>query len=152
MNKHFYFAELNASAQERAVEKNKDLALDEHWYQDTIDTFGDLGAYVEDFQVEINPTYVNFKFEQEPYEIAENFLRDFPDCVHCANWLEFVETAPSQEDYDLAESLFKKDMEDFMLDIIQREYNELTEYGRVAEYLDDFGLLFDKEGNRIYED
>jgi len=61
MKKYYYFRELYADAQEYAVEKNKDLALDEHWYQDTIDLFGDLGAYVEDFQVEINPTYVDYK-------------------------------------------------------------------------------------------
>ena len=152
MEKHYYFRELYADAQEYAVEKNKDLALDEHWYQDTIDLFGDLGAYVEDFQVEINPTYVDYKFEQEPYEVAENFLQEFPECIHCANWLGFVQTAPSQEDYDLALSLFKKDMEEFMLSIIEKEYNALTEWGRVSEFLDDFGILFDKEGRRIYDE
>lgn len=152
MKTRYYFKELYADAQEYAVEKNKDLALDEHWYQDTIDTFGDLGIYVEDFQVDLNPTYIETKLEKEPYEIAENFLQDFPYCVHCDNWLEFVQTAPSQEDYDLALSLFHRDMEEFMLDILQKEYNELTEYGRVAEFLDDFGILFDKEGRRIYDE
>lgn len=152
MKTRYYFKELDADAQEYAVEKNKDLALDEHWYQDTIDTFGDLGIYVEDFQVGLNPTYIETNFEAIAFHIADNFLDTFPECIYCQHWLEFIETNPSQEDYDLAEALFKKDMEDFMLDILQKEYNELTEYGRVAEFLDDFGILFDKEGRRIYDE
>jgi len=149
MKKHYYFSELDYNAQEYVVDTHKNWVLDEYWYQDTIDLFGDLGAYVEDFQVEINPTYVDFKFEQEPYEVAENFLQEFPQCVHCANWLEFIQTQPSQEDYDLALSLFKKDMEEFMLDIIEKEYNALTEWGRMVDFLNDSDLLFDNEGRRV---
>lgn len=157
MKQHYYFAELDASAQERAVEHNKELALDEDWYEDTINLFKDLGIEIDAFN--LFSYNLSFNLTQSLEQVCKNIINEigFDWAEMCQNYLDSVDAQLALEpvDQDMLddmEALFLKDLELDMLGWLNKEYMELTEYGRVAEYLEDFGLLFDKEGNKIHED
>jgi len=157
MKQQYYFAELDISAQERAVENNKEWALDEDWYEDTIDLFRDLGVDIDAFN--LFSYNLSFELTQSIEQVCENIINEigFDWAEMCQNYLDSVDAQLALEpiDQDMLddmEALFLKDLELDILGWLNKEYMELTEFSRVAEYLEDFGLLFDKEGNKINED
>jgi hypothetical protein len=102
---------------------------------------------------------LSFELTQSLEQVCNNIINEigFDWAEMCQNYLNSVDAqlALDPVDQDMLDdmrALFLKDLELDILGWLNKEYMELTEYGRVAEYLDDFGLLFDKEGNRIYED
>lgn len=157
MKQQYYFAELDISAQERAVENNKDWVLDEDWYEDTINLFRELGVDIDAFN--LFSYNLSFELTQSIEQVCENIINEigFDWAEMCQNYLDSVDAQLALEpiDQDMLddmEALFLKDLELDILGWLNKEYMELTEFSRVAEFLEDFGLLFDKEGNKINED
>jgi hypothetical protein len=159
------FDELSDKAKEFAINEHRDINVDYDWYQCTKDEFDELGVVIKSFDLYRRQIELDFKYNLE--DVCQSFVYEFNnisiaeyakryleakkklDKTYENEFDEWGECEEYNEEMELLNSLFIKDLEEELLSWLDSEYEYLQSDEAIAETFEANEYEFTEEGKRF---
>jgi hypothetical protein len=151
----YKFDELSERAQEKALDKLRDLNVDHEWWNSVYDDAERIGLKITEFDLG-RASYAKGDFQKNPVRVARDILREHgKDCETyktAKSFLEDFKKLPKSErsefddDHDLAVEFRRSLLEDYRI-MLDQEYEYLTSDQAIKEAIESMDYEFDEHGN-----
>ena len=163
----YTFDELSDKAKEFAINEYRDINVHYDWYQCSIETFSEFGIVIKSFDLH-NKGTIELDFKYNLDDICQSFVYEFNNnsIAECAKeyleakkklnktyeneFDEWGECEEYNEELELLDGLFTKDLEEEILSWLDSEYEYLQSDEAIAETLEANEYDFDINGKVLY--